>query len=65
MAEANGMKTNHVAGMPLRGEGVVCVKTVMAIRMMRHTKKCKDEPYDLEREGEHCRTPTLASEATS
>ena len=32
MAEANGMKTNHVAGIPLPGEGVVGVRTVMAIR---------------------------------
>jgi hypothetical protein len=27
MAEANGMKTNHVAGIPLRGEGVECELT--------------------------------------
>jgi hypothetical protein len=59
MAEANGMKTNHVAGIPLRG----VVKRVMGIRMMGHTEKSKDEPYDLEREREHCRTPTLTLEA--
>jgi len=56
MAEAKGMKTNHVAGTPLRGEGVgVSVQNMMGHQrgMMRPTKRCKDEPYDLEREREH------------
>jgi hypothetical protein len=51
MAEAKGMKTNQVAGTPLeRGRG----RTMMGIRTWNdggwgHTKRSKDEPYDLER----------------
>ena len=58
MAEAKGMKTNQVAGTPLgggRGCGVRpkhdggSERGKEGMMGVGHTKRCKDEPYDLER----------------